>query len=373
MSASISSGGMYLNTKTGKQEFFAKGTTLPAGYVVAGPTVSTGNIYTDATTGKQQYFAAGAGVPSNWVLLSQWSTPAPVMVLPIEPPPPAPTQVSTGTEYMTNTGLVVQIPVGQAIPADWTPATTASSPDTPMPQTSVGGMYLNIKTGQQEFFATGAVVPGDYVAGQGEVSLGKTYIEVATGKVTFFPVGTYVPYTWVRVDDFSGPPEPVTELPKLNPTVDTSPKVVTTTTPLFDKIATAIGILGAAGVAYVGYLYVMRPNEIKQFIIRFRELKELFVDSAQLMAAIATIAGISFVGYEFFVSYSKTGTFGGALGDMTARALEEMVTIIIEVFETLAKDLWNWFKNEIVNLWDSISLTPSWVTKAENWVKNVVD
>lgn len=395
---SVSSGAFYvLPGSGGVQVYIAAGKPVPPGAIPTGPTVSVGGNYTDLATGTTKYYPKNAPVPNGSVYVASTSAPAPANTLPISDQPSQSAGVSPGGSYISSSGDTIYVPAGQVIPAGWKPASTITTP-TPgsIPFTNGSStvyVVLNSTIIPKGYYPT---QPGTYLykaydrsglsfdtyqqaellppSGDGPIYLlsfsadasavlQPTTEEIQEQSVTS-PGGWYLSNTGVSMYVNKGDLVPVTwnwdtvknAAPALTPLV---PAVQPQTSTLVDKIAYAVGILGAVGVAYVGYLYVMKPNEIRYFLERFNELKCLFVDSAQLLAAIAVIAGISFVSYEFFTSYSKTGTFGGALGDMTARALEELAVIIIDVFEQLGKDLWDWFKKELEDLWNTIK--PSWL------------
>jgi hypothetical protein len=117
-----------------------------------------------------------------------------------------------------------------------------------------------------------------------------------------------------------------------------------------EQVGKAVLILGSVGVIYVSYLWVMHPQQLKAYLNRFAELKSLFVDMSQLMAAIAVIVGLGFIGYEFSVSYERKGSVVAAIADMTARTFETFVSVIVDVIGDLLSDLWGWLKQELKDI-----------------------
>lgn len=255
-------------------------------------------------------------------------------------PSSLPAQVSTGGVYVAPSGATVQVPAGVSVPAEWSQTTavieagTANNiivaPDTS--QQSIQQMQQNIAT-----------------TGSATVSDGGYYQNPTGGQIVLVPKGNPIPASWVKVDDY------ITQDQKDTAVVAPAYIPKTVGTPIMDLVGKIIGIAGIGVIGYTGYLFVYRPAELRAYIEQLKTIKELAVDSAYLAGAIAFLVGISFVSYEFLVSYEKTGTIGGAIGDMLAESLEFLVGVLIDTFEQLAKDLWEWIKKELTALWDAIN------------------
>lgn len=263
--------------------------------------------------------------------------------LPPQPPPDPtslPAQVSNGGTYIAPSGATVQVPPNVAVPADWSPTTVVITdgvanniivaPDTSA--ASVQQIQQNIDT-----------------VGSAYVSDGGYYQTPSGGSVVLVPAGNPIPQTWVSVTNY------ITDDQKENAIVAPADIPKTQTTPIMDAVGKILAIAGVGVIGYTGYLFVYKPAELRAYIEQLKTIKELAVDSAYLAGAIAFLVGISFVSYEFMVSYEKTGTIGGAIGDMLAESLEFLAGVLIDTFEQLAKDLWNWIKKELSELWDAIN------------------
>ncbi len=120
-------------------------------------------------------------------------------------------------------------------------------------------------------------------------------------------------------------------------------------------VSKVIAVIGAAGVAYVGYLYITSPKGFRDYAEKLHELTGIVIDLGYMMIILAIIAGLSFVAYEFFNAYNETGSVVDALGQMTAATIETLVSAIVDAIEVLAKDAWNF-------VWGEVStVVPSWL------------
>lgn len=237
--------------------------------------------------------------------------------------------VSPGQNYITPSGMTIYIAQGQPIPADWKAAGQITNLEA-MPTFPVPPPEQN---------------PDDWTPVNSDdptlpVSPGQNYVS-GDGKTIYLAAGTLIPAGWL----------PITSLVDLEP-MPTFPDDNTSsgsgTLPNAWQIAAKIGtVIGVVGISYVGYLYLFKPAEIRHFLVRYEELKTLIVDTSQMLIAIGILVAISFVSYEFAVSYAAKGTFVGAIADMIARGIEEFVTILFDVLGDLIKEAWEYIVDSI--------------------------
>ena len=120
-------------------------------------------------------------------------------------------------------------------------------------------------------------------------------------------------------------------------------------------VGKVIAVIGAAGVAYVGYLYITSPKGFRDYAEKLHELTGIVIDFGYMLIILAIIAGLSFVAYEFFNAYNQTGSVVGALAQLTAATIETLVSAIVDAIEVLAKDAWNFAWGEVKEV------VPSWL------------
>jgi hypothetical protein len=301
----------------------------------APPTLSTGNYY-QTPNGLITYLASGVAVPDGWVITVNQETPIIIQTPSVPIPQTDPNTPGVGgsgyidpnaqlnlvgSVWITPGGGIVYANAGSTIPADWKKSPLPFDPSKGWDvgaylPTTTGGWYEDPTTGTKYLLASGQAIP-------------PTYITTSSPNGPNDPTGNQVDPNGQNRET---PYDIATKMSN-----STSSTVIPT-------IAKILGLLGVAGVSYVGYLYLFKPQEIRTFIMKFDELKTLIVDSAQMAIAVATIIGISFVSYEFWISYEKTGTFGGAIGDLTAKTIETLVEAGIDAIETLFLDAWEAFK-----------------------------
>jgi len=264
------------------------------------------------------------------------------------------TVISPGGNYVTSDGSTISVAPNTMIPDNWVPVVST---------------VFSRETNKH----TGVVEATDYIQTT-DVPEGYETYNLPNGNYIVVRKGLQHPASWELVQTTSN------NQTDLGPTVDPFGNLPmdlvpmpsdTTTWPSLDSatLGKIIAIVGIAGISYIGYLFLFKPAQIKYFIQQFDELTSLVVDSAMLVAAIGFLVAVSFVSYEFFVSYEKTGTVGGALGDMAAKSLVEFINIFIDAVEQIGKDLldyasgaltslpgkaWGWVKDETSGAWNFI-------------------
>jgi len=120
-------------------------------------------------------------------------------------------------------------------------------------------------------------------------------------------------------------------------------------------VGKVIAVIGAAGVAYVGYLYITSPKGFRDYAEKLHELTGIVIDFGYMLIILSIVAGISFIAYEFFNAYNQTGSVVGALAQLTAATIETLVSAIVDAIEVLAKDAWNFAWGEVKDV------VPSWL------------
>jgi hypothetical protein len=229
---------------------------------------------------------------------------------------------------------------------------------TPPPNLSDGGIYAS-PTGVEIQIPIKIPVPDGYIsvpvvtsninqltAGLTQ-STGGIYTDTDTGVSVQIPQFVNVPSNYVPADSLaSGTAALQAEADKLNP-----PVVGSGIASIVGKILLAVGVVG---VSYIGYLFITDPGKVRKYVEEFDSLKTLAVDASQMLIAIVIVVGISFVSYEFWQAYENTGTFGGAIGELTADVIETLVGAVVTATETLASDAWEAIKSglkEILPNW----------------------
>lgn len=112
-------------------------------------------------------------------------------------------------------------------------------------------------------------------------------------------------------------------------------------------VAKIAAVVGAGGLAYVSVLIITNPDKAKRYLSRFYEFRDMIVTGAVLAVAFAIIGLSSFIAYEFYAAYQQTGTIGGALGLLTAKTLEELVKILVEVLEVSIREIGDFIDTEV--------------------------
>lgn len=261
-----------------------------------------------APDGTIMFRNVGSPVPVNWVFISPLSA-----------------TTTAGTVWNTPSGGVAYALPGSSIPPNWTKNTKIAYDESKaflvesiIPTAGQDGWYKNQDTGEVKIIKKGETIPSRWrTATVDEIPSGGESQAVAAASGTW----------------------------DITTTSEHNAKYTESTTfPVMQTVAAIIGVIGAAGVVYVGYLYVMKPQEIKRFIERFDQLKTIVVDGALLAIAISIIIGISFVSYEFWKAYDEAGSVPGALGLMASNIIEVFVKGVVQAAETLFIDAWEAFK-----------------------------
>lgn len=261
-------------------------------------------------------------------------------VAPVSKPSDQAAQVSTGGTYVAPSGVAVQVPAGTVVPAVWSPTVVPIVAGTAnniivAPDSTVAG----VQQIEQNIETTGSPIVSD----------GGYYQNPDGGQIVQVPAGNPIPAAWVKVTDY------ITDDQKNNAIVAPAINYPPTGSPIMDAVGKILAIAGIGVIGYIGYLFVYQPKQLQAYIEKLKTIKELAVDAAYIAGAVAFLAALSFVSYEFMVSYEKTGTVGGAIGDMLAETLEFLAGVLIDTFEQLAKDLWEWIKKELTDLWNTIN------------------
>lgn len=301
----------------------------------------------------QQYIVPGADkainiptdvpVPSNWTpintgisdLVPQSSTPAGQIML------------SPGGTYLTPSGNIYKLPPLAPVPPGWTLV--------PSQLTSTGTVWTTAGGGTV-FALPGSEIPSTWLPSpvaydsskailiQNNVSLspeGGGWYSDLQGNPTFVPGGIPVPVGWRTTYAPTNSTIGTGIDPAFDPSKAQGNAPPTTKTYFADTVSMVLGVIGMAGVGYIGYLFVTNPAAIRVYVEDLSKVKDLAIDVAAIAAAIAFLAGISFFNYEFFKAYEDTGSVAGALGQLTADTITIIVETIVTAAETLLKDLFN--------------------------------
>lgn len=286
---------------------------------------------------------------------------------------------SSGGNYVSQSGTVVALPVGSAIPDGWVqyiPGTYTFVSGTKIKQVKVGDKqdingYYPANDGNYQISALSVsgmstdvfvVTKGQQVTGVNVCYLiGYTPPTEPPPAVPVNPTSSDLgiapdptasdPYSNAPAipEDYVGPVSKPDPYAPMGPTGSDS--AASGGLLLASKI---IAVVGLAGIGYVGYLIVTNPEGAKVFLSRFAELKELIVDSAQLLVSFGVIAAIGFISYEFILAYEKAGDVPGAIASLTASTIETFITVLVTVIEDLVVDLGKWIGDEVSKIADAI-------------------
>jgi len=194
------------------------------------------------------------------------------------------------------------------------------------------------------------------VAAIPQLSKGESYT-TPSGDQIIIPSGATVPLDWkpvssvdignvVLVDDGGGikvEPAPPVVAPPPSGTI-------------WKIIGLAISGSAGVGIAYLGYLAVVKPHQLTKIIENVAKTAGFIITIAEATAAVAIIAALSFVGWEFAKAMDANGNnVAAAIGSMLASTIEVFVKALVDTVETLAKDVWNFIITEIK------SILPSWL------------
>jgi len=261
---------------------------------------------------------------------------------------------STGTYYTDPiSGTSTYISAGATVPPGW--VLTASIPiDTVVTQNG-GSTPVTRQTNKHK--AGGPVTSGTQT---NDVPVGYETYSLPNGKYIVVPAGLQHPASWVLLNTGAGGGsnnqtdvganvspwgiEDLVPMPVAPP--DTNAGI---------GLGTILALLGLGGIIYIGYMFWFHPNSVRAAVKAFDEFKVLFVDASQLLIALATIAALSFVSYEFWAAYQDTGSIAGALGQLAANIIETFALAFVDALEQLLKDAWNAIVKDIK------SILPSWL------------
>lgn len=242
---------------------------------------------------------------------------------------------STGGVYVAPSGIQVQVSAGVPVPAAWTQVS-------PIIETGQANHIL------QSPFLNEVQLLAVQQSGNirdAYLSSGGFYQNPTGGAIVQVPEGEAVPAAWINVGDM------ITDEQAANAIVmPTFNLPASGSTPIVDTAIKIIAIGGVAVIAYVGYLFVYKPHELQDYITRLKNIKDLAVNSVYIVAAVALLAGLSFIGYKFSEAYEEQESVGGAIGQLIADAVVFSVDIFVTTFKELALGLWDWFKTEITDL-----------------------
>lgn len=121
-------------------------------------------------------------------------------------------------------------------------------------------------------------------------------------------------------------------------------------------LGAVVGIAGAAGIGYVGWLAYQDPQKAARIIENAAKGAGFIITIVQAAAAVAILGALSFVSWEFWKAMDENdGNVAKAIGSMLASAIEIFVLAIVDAVEQLAKDAWTFIITEIK------SILPSWL------------
>src|SRR3990172_9235576 len=362
-----------------------KATVIPAGYypVVPGSyKIQMGNANSsnvsyitiqanEPITNPYKNYLTDVGSPATPPVPAKTDTTPPPVVpaAPSAPSTPATGNTSTGGVYLSPTSFeVYTLTAGIAVPAGWV-------------NVPVGSYVFTNKIGYViSKPLDGVAIPNNYYPIAGGSYLYKSWdrtglsFTIYTQKINEPVIADGATYFIGYSGDGTTPPTPPNEqnftpaeaaaaatvetdptAPVLPPAFIPSAISAPTSTIPWETVGKVIAVIGAAGVAYVGYLYVTSPKGFRDYAERLSELTGIVIDLGYMLIILAIIAGLSFVAYEFFNAYSETGSVAGAIGKLTADTIETLVSAIVDAIEELAKDAWNFVWGEVS------SVFPSWL------------
>jgi hypothetical protein len=295
--------------------------------------------------------------------------PPPVLpAAPSAPPSAATGNISPGGVYLSTDFNIYTLPAGNAVPAGW----------------------VNIPTGSYVFTnkiayviskpQDGVVIPNNYAPlsfgnylykSWDRAGLSFTIYTQKMGEIVIADGATYLigysgsgitPPTPPGEESFTPTQAAAAAAAEADPTTPVLPAVdipagksLPASTINWATVGKVIAIIGAAGVAYVGYLYITSPKGFRDYAEKLHELTGIVIDFSYMLIILAVVAGLSFVAYEFFNAYNQTGSVVSALAQLTAATIETLVSAIVDAIEVLAKDAWNFAWGEVKEV------VPSWL------------
>lgn len=296
---------------------------------VVKPTYSTGANYI-STSGATLYLASGTVVPDGWVLETNQT---------------APTDDPTIVPFVNSAGTVLNVKVASTvIPPGYKPQNPGS---------------YQYKTWDRMQYSFGIFTVNEQVAPSDPQPNGPCYLISYTYSSVPNQQVKDLPISEKDVIDTAA----IVDAGTINQNIDdgnakrnagTKPSLPPSTIN-WTLVGSIIGVVGVAGVSYIGYLYITNPTGFRHYAENLHSLIGIGIDIGYFMILCAIIAGISFIGYEFFNAYNQTGSVSGAIGLLTADTIEVLVSAIVDAVEVLVSDAWNFAWGEIQ------SVVPSWL------------
>lgn len=313
--------------------------------------------------GYTNYWEPGNTIPPGNKFLGIYiDAPSSQMMTTVPVAPPITNLVSTGTSaggnFLSSDGNIINIPAGGHIPTGWVaqvPGSYVFGNGLNYIQVVPGSnTNLNAYAATQEGFyqvkgwdRTGmSFTIYNYKKGEVITADGASTLLAASGPGAPAPVVTPNETIFTPTEAAAGAAAEVDPTAPVLPPADIP--AGRSNTSIIPKL---LLIVGAGGVIYLGYLIVAEPELARNYINRFSEVRELFVDSKDILISLALIVATSYVAYELYAALEANNwDIGAALGSLAASVIEVFVKGFVDATETLLKDLGTWIENVVDNI-----------------------